>query len=131
MRGCVSYKGYFRVWCRPPLHTQLCITNCGNDRRYSDAALFTVFLLNETGDRLRVEGVVPPHGTVFLPVNTLFPDAARFLAPKGVGMVVIESDYDLAEIQITRHAGTGAVAAEHFMALTGELDGQPFSPSGS
>ena len=131
VRGRVSYKAYCRVWCRPPLHTQLCITNCGNERRYGDTAPFTAFLLNETGDRLRVEGTVPPHGTVFLPLETLFADVARFLAPKGVGMVVIESDYDLAEIQITRHADTGAVAAEHFMALTSELDGEPFRPSGS
>ncbi len=45
-------------------------------------------------------------------------------------MVVIESDSDLAEIQITRHAG-GAVAPEHFMALTSRLDGERFNPSGA
>ena len=43
-------------------------------------------------------------------------------------MAVIESDSDLAEIQVTRHAGTGAVAAEHFMSLTSRLDGERFNP---
>ena len=131
VRGRVPYRAYYLVWCRPPLQTHLCITNCGNERRYAEAAPFTAVLLNEAGDRIQVSGVVPPHGTVFQPVQTLFPDAPRFLGPRGVGLVVIESDYDLAEIQITRHAGSGVVAAEHFMALTGELDGEWFSASGS
>ncbi|MBQ02914.1 MAG: hypothetical protein CL477_19815 [Acidobacteria bacterium] len=131
VRGRVPYGAFSRVWCRPPLETQLCITNCGNERRYADEAPFTATLLNEQGDRVRAEGVVPPHGTCFQTIDAIFPDAARFLAPKGVGIVVVESVYDLADIQITRHTGTGAVAAEHFMALTSELEGERLRPSGS
>jgi hypothetical protein len=130
-RGRVVYRAYSRVWCRPPLETHLCITNCGNERRYADPAAFTVLLLNGHGDHVRAEGVVPPHGTVFQAVDSFFPDAVRFLRPEGVGMVVVESVYDLAQIQITRHAGSGVVAAEHFMALSSAWDGTRLRPSGS
>ena len=57
----------------------------------------------------------------------VFSDVAHYAD----GVVVIESDYDLAEIQMTRHGGTGAVAAEHFMALTSVRDGEQFRPSGA
>ena len=131
LRGQVSYRAFFRVWCRPPLETTICVSNSANERRYDEAAPYTAVLINGAGHRQSCTRVVPPHGTDHRAVVELFPDAERFLAPSGFGMLILESDFDLAEIQMTRHAGSGAIAAEHFMALPSVSNGQSLWPSGA
>ena len=54
---------------------------------------------------------------MFENVDVLFPSAKAFLAPLGIGMVEVESAFDLANVQFVRHVATGVWAAEHYMAL--------------
>lgn len=130
-RSVAPFRAFYRAWFRPPFETLVCISNSANERAYCETAPFTAYLLNETGERRMFTGEVPPHGTVALRATDMFPDAQALVGDNGLGMVVIESAFDLAEMQLTRHARSGVVAAEHFMALPTELDGREYWPSGA
>ena len=130
-RPVALFRAYYRAWLRPPFETVVCISNSANERAYSETAPFIAYLINETGERRMFTGDVPPHGTVALQATDMFPDAQGFAGDRGLGMVLIESAFDLAEMQLTRHARSGVVAAEHFMALPTELDGRDYWPSGA
>ncbi len=130
-RPVAPFRAFYRAWFRPPFETLICISNSANERAYCETAPFTVYLINETGERRMFTGDVPPHGTVALLATEMFPDARTLVGDNGLGTVVIESAFDLAEIQMTRHARSGVVAAEHFMALPTLLDGEDHWPSGA
>ncbi len=130
-RGRVPFRAFYRAWCRPPLETRVCISNAANERAYADAAIYTASLITETGKRQTVSGCVPPHGTAVWTVTEMFPDARAFVGDRGLGIVLIESDFDLAEMQLTRHAHSGVVVAEHFMAIPTLHTGEDSWPSGA
>jgi len=64
-------------------------------------------------------------------IEQLFPDARTALSPLGLGMVLVESSSDLANIAFTRNLRDGSLADEHFMWLHSEHEGKLLLPSGS
>ena len=58
-----------------------------------------------------MDGKLVAHATAFGPLEQFFPDAAALLGKDGVGMLRIESEADLASIQLARHRRSGAWSA--------------------
>jgi hypothetical protein len=77
-----------------------------------------------------MEGTLAAHATAFGPLEQFFPDARSLLDEDGVGMLRIESEADLASIQLAHHQRSGAWSAEHFMAGALWFDGRYHYASG-
>lgn len=113
--GALPLRSFYRAIVRDRFSTFISVTNAGHGG-YREVAPVSIALVNRSGERQVVERDLGPYATLFENVVTLFPDAARFLAPLGVGVVEVESTFDLANVQFTRSEISGAWAAEHFMA---------------
>ena len=97
----------------PFLETWLGVTNAGNHELES-AAEYTVIVENQAGDRLAVQHVLAPWATAFAPLDQVVPGATQLLG--GVnGLLLVESESDLAMVCFTRHRGSGRWSAEHLM----------------
>ena len=117
-----AYRSYFRLLAAPFLETWLGVTNAGNHELES-AAEYTVIVENQAGDRLAVQHVLAPWATAFAPLDQVVPGATQLLG--GVnGLLLVESESDLAMVCFTRHRGSGRWSAEHLMsAPTPSADG--------
>ena len=127
----VVYRGYFRVWYRGPIQSFLSITNSGIGESYDRVATFRLSLKNQQGEKLTYEGELPPQGTFFRSVESIFPGIEKFLGSSSVALVLAESKYDLAKVQITCHKKSGVYSAEHFMPAVSHYNGKPYYPAGS
>jgi hypothetical protein len=98
---------------------------------YGRPAEYVIRLFNSSGDSRCLERSLPPHATHFESLAELFPGAAAFLAPSGIGVASVESRSDLAVIQLTRHLRSGAVGAEHFMVTNTYHEGKNYKCCGA
>ena len=128
--GALPLRSFYRAWSGRGFETFVSITNAGHGA-YRETAPTTITLCNATGDRLIVARDIPPYATLFVSVSELFPGAEQFLAPLAVGVVEVESTFDLANVQFVRHTATGAWAAEHFLAVETRDGDRVAIPAGS
>jgi hypothetical protein len=123
-------KSCFRIWEDVGLGTEIAITNAGHAGYQRDANVRLV-LHGADGPVMETELRLAPFATHMAKVEQLFPGARAALAPSGLGMLLIESSSDLANLAFTRHRQTGAIAAEHFMAMPTEHEGSVEWPPGN
>jgi len=90
-----------------------------------------VILTNTEGQTLRWEGTLEPHATMFAPIEKFFPDVAAFLGAGGAGTAIVESRFDLAILQFSRHRRSGVYSAEHAMSLASHHEGTVIMPCGA
>ena len=122
----VPHRALYRVFPPGPLTTTLAISNASVSADYDREASYTIRLWTD-GDVWAVEGTLPPHGTRVASIDELFPDR-----PAGVhALAIVESDFDLASMQLTRDARSGVVSAEHLMAVIAVEDGRQVLPAGA
>lgn len=124
------HRSWYRVWEDPDSTTELSITNAGHPG-YNRSADVRVTLRAAAGPVGQTDFELAPFATRMVTVEELFPGAREALAPAGLGLALIESRSDLANVAFTRHRASGAIAAEHFLSLPSEHDGEPVVPSGS
>ena len=109
-------KAFNRIHCNDELDTELAITNAGHDG-YQRDAMATITLLGNGYKSDAVQIFLAPYASRFVSISELFPEAHRILAPSGLGVVIIESESELATVAFTRLRSTGAIAAEHFIKI--------------
>ena len=128
--GQLPLRSYYRSLAGRGFTTFVSVTNAGH-AGYIESAPYSVTLINAAGVRRETSGALAPRQTLLASVEALFSGAAEFLAPGGVGMIEVESTYDLANVQFVRHDATGAWGAEHYMAATTRAGDQAVLPAGA
>ncbi len=122
-------RSYFRVCEDLELGTEVAVTNAGH-AGYRGVAEVRMTLGGLGGRIADTAFQLGPYATRIATVEQLFPGAREALAPSGLGMLIIESTSDLANLAFTRHRGSGALAVEHFMAMASEQEGKIEWPAG-
>jgi hypothetical protein len=122
-----SYRSYFRVAPDERLRYEFAITNAGHPG-YDRCASVRVEFCPVEGERVEAGFELTPFETRVTSMPELFPELA---ASTATGIVLVESESDLACIGHIRHLGTGALAAEHFLWLKTRHEGELLLPSGS
>jgi hypothetical protein len=123
------FRSYFRVLAAPFLETWLGVTNAGNHELDSPAE-FTVIVEAESGERVASHHTLAPWATAWTTVDDLVPGATHLLGEIN-GLLLVESESDLAMVCFTRHRVSGQWSAEHLMsAPTPTADGVIW-PAGS
>ncbi len=127
----LTYRAYYRVWCKTPFLSSVAITNCGIALNYDQTVSYRMRLENGSGDFLTYEGKLAPQATDFGPVQRFFPDATEFLNGQSMALVIVESRADLAIMHLSRHERSGVYAAEHFLPAPTRHAGKLHYPCGS
>lgn len=127
----ITYRGFYRVWFRPPIVSHISITNCGVSPDYDRAVAYRLRLENGEGETLVHEGRLPPHGTAFGSVDAFFPAVREFLGSQAVGLAVVESQSDLAIMHLSYHQASDVWSAEHFLSTPTYHAGKYYSKCGS
>ena len=127
----IIYRGFFRVWYHGSIRSVISITNSGIGENYDRVATFRLSLKKQHGEGLTYDGEIPPQGTFYRPIESVFPNIEKFLKNSPVALVLVESSYDLAKVQITIHGKSGIHSAEHFMPAVSHFNGKPYYPTGS
>ncbi|MGH8745678.1 MAG: hypothetical protein ACREUK_04225 [Burkholderiales bacterium] len=117
-------SSHFRVWHGGDVASWIAITNPGTTLDYARTMEYRLQLENGQGERQILDATLAPHATAFGPLGKFFPDAAALLGSDGIGMLRVESESDLASMQLARHARSGAWSAEHFLAGGSLFDGR-------
>jgi hypothetical protein len=118
--GC--YRSYFRLLAKPFLESWLGVTNAGN-HELETAADYTVIVENLSGQRLSAQHTLAPWATAWSSLDEVVPGASALLDGAN-GLVLVESESDLAMVCFTRHRTSGRWSAEHLMsAPTPSSDG--------
>lgn len=125
------FSSHFRVWHGGDIASWIAITNPGTTPDYARTAEYRLHLEDARGERQTFKGTLPAHATAFGPLEKFFPGAASLLGSDGTGMLRIESESDLASIQLARHGRSGAWSAEHFMVKGSWFDGRYHLASGA
>jgi len=126
----LAMRSYYRARVGRGFETFVSLTNAGHDGHRAAAAV-VIRLINERGDELRCDCAIGAHATLFSSLASLLPSAEDFLAPSGVGIVEVESTFDLANVQFVRHAATATWSAEHYMPLVSRDGDHVVVPAGS
>lgn len=126
----VDYRCFFRLWCQPPLQSRIAITNCGSAPDYSETATFLLHLVRPDGRRHTHRSSVGPKATLFLFPHEVIDDLESFAGCSPVLLALIESPFDLAVVQTTRHPQSGVMAGEHFLAAATRVGESFFWPAG-
>jgi hypothetical protein len=121
------YRAAFRVFARGDRMSTLAITNPSVAPDYPCTAPYAVRLVNARGEELVHHGELAPHATRVATIAELFPD--RF--DDEVSMAVVESPFDLASMHLTTDVRSGAVAAEHLLAIFECVDAGIVAPCGA
>jgi hypothetical protein len=127
----IDYLAYYRVWWRSPFVSYVSLTNCSINQNYQEVATYRLRLEKGDGDYLVYEGTIAPQGTMYKSISEIFPNIAEFLGDQPVGLVVVETTFDLASMHLTKHQKSGVCAAEHFLPLPTCYDGEIYRPCGS
>ena len=98
---------------------------------YNENASFKLQVLNHKGEKPIHEGKIPPQGTFFTSLESLFPDIATFLGSPPVELALVESRENLAKVQLTHHKKSGVYSTEHFMPDTTYENDIPILPAGA
>lgn len=128
--GAPPLRSYFRVWVDDETFTEISVTNAGH-RGYAREANLRLCLLAATGESQECFLSLPAFATRLADVEEFFPDVLGFLAPSGLGLLIVESASDLANLAYTCSRRTGALAMEHFMAEARQHEGRIEWPPGS
>jgi len=108
-----GYLSYFRLLAAPYLELWLGVTNAGN-HELDSAADYTVIIENHAGERISAQHTLAPWATAWEPVDTVVPGATELLG--GVnGLLLVESESDLAMVCFARHRLSVRWSAEHLM----------------
>jgi hypothetical protein len=125
------WVSYFRVWLSPDVHTRIGITHCAVEENYQEVADARLILTLEGGAAYERQLSLPAHATALHSVADLFPEAIAEGAVSPFGLLRVESRYDLANMQISQHARSGALAAEHFLCAARFRKGELVWPAGA
>lgn len=113
------HRAAYRVFLRGPRESVLAITNPGAGPDYDRAAPWRARLRGLGGEERVSEGTLAPNATWVGALAELFPER-----PEGeLGLLTVESPFDLASFQLVRDVRSGAIAAEHLLAIC-ERDGE-------
>lgn len=123
-------RAYFRVRDDALAFTQVAITNAGHPG-YTETAKVRLVLFGAEGQQLEQTVVLAPYETLWQSIDDLFGHTTTLSGNNGLGVLLLESQTDLAAIAFTFHRDGGAVAAEHFMAIGEFVDGSYVLPSGA
>ena len=104
---------YFRLLAAPYLETWLGITNAGN-HELDAAADYTVIVENHAGERVSAKLTLMPWATAWASLDLVVPGATQLLGDAN-GLLLVESESDLAMVCFTRHRTSGRWSAEHLM----------------
>jgi hypothetical protein len=116
------YRSYFRLLGAPYLESWLSVTNAG-DHELDAVADYTVIVENRAGERLTSDHTLAPWATAWKPLDEVVPGATDLLGCAN-GLLLVESESDLAMVCFTRHRISGRWSAEHLMsAPTPSTDG--------
>jgi hypothetical protein len=107
------YRSYFRLLGAPFLECWLGVTNAGN-HELDEVADYTVIVENHDGDRVSAEHTLAPWATDWRPLDDVVPGATSVLGGTN-GLLLVESDSDLAMVCFTRNRTSGRWSAEHLM----------------
>jgi hypothetical protein len=121
-----SLAALYRVASRGPRMSTLAITNPGVGLDYDCEAPYEVRLATTTGTLVH-RGVLGPHATVVASIAQLFPERPA----DEIAIATVESRFDLASMHLTRDERSGAVAAEHLMAIMERTKGGIVMPCGA
>ncbi|MRD46812.1 hypothetical protein GHT07_05965 [Caenimonas koreensis DSM 17982] len=108
-------RAYFMVWNDAELESLVAIANAGHSN-YQDSATAELTLLGPDGPVMKDTISIAPYASAFFAVGERFPAWHEHLKA-GAALLIISSCSDLASIAFTRHRASGALAAEHFLAL--------------
>ena len=122
-------RSYFRVLLDDSLTSIISVTNAGHSN-YGVTAGVTVALLNEAGESCETMYELGPYATRLDRIDELFPDSRSFLQPSGLGIVIVGSVCDLANVCFNEHKVSGALSVEHFMTLPTVYAGGVAWPAG-
>jgi hypothetical protein len=131
LKASIVYQSYYRVWWKFPLVTEISVTNCGIDADYQQSIHYIMRLENGRGESLLYEGTLAAQATDYYPIDFFFPQVEQFLGEQKVGLVVIESQADLAIVQLTKHYVSGVYAVEHFLPAPTVVHEKKYYPCGS
>lgn len=123
-------RACFRVYADSENVTLLAISNPGHEQPPPPAKA-TVLLYSPLGRIGSATLDIAPFGTRLIALPDLFPAALLSQLDGGLGLVVLESESDLASIAFVRHLGSCALAAEHFMAMQSSANGRIVLPAGN
>ena len=115
---------YYRVLFSKIFCTYLAISASATSLSETKNWPYRACLYNQAGDFLEYNGELKTFGTDFKAIDDFFPNASELLAQQKLGLVVIESKYDLAIVQLTKHRASGACAIEHFLPAPTELENE-------
>ena len=124
-----GYRSYFRLLAAPFLESWLGVTNAGS-HELETAADYTVIVESSSGQRRSTRCTLAPLATAWGRIDRLVPHSQQLLGDAN-GLLLVESDSDLAMVCFTRHRTSGRWSAEHLMsAPTDGADGVIW-PAGS
>ncbi len=124
------YRSFFRVLPDSQAITEFSITNAGHSG-YDRTAEIRAIFLNAEGQRMEANFALAPYATRFTTLAQLFSEVARESWSSGAGVLLLESTSDLASIGFIAHSDGRSLAAEHFLCLYSEHDGEYLLPAGS
>ena len=112
-RAVGGYRSYFRLLAKPYLETWLGVTNAGS-HELDTAAHYTAIVENRSGERLTAQHTLAPWATAWSSIDAVVPGATALLGDAN-GVLLVESESDLAMVCFTRHRTSGRWSAEHLM----------------
>ncbi|TAL43578.1 MAG: hypothetical protein EPN91_06090 [Salinibacterium sp.] len=124
------YRSYFRVDAGADVVTELAITNAGHNG-YDRSAEVRATYRSADGRDWHADFSLTPFATRTATSGELFDGSADRPPMDQPGIVLLESSSDLACIAYTHQCSTGALAAEHFLWLQSEHEGELLLPAGS
>jgi len=105
-------RAFCRVVAKPTVQTEIAVTNAGHDDHRMPADVeFT--LVSAHGPVATAQRRIEPYATLWTTMDGLFPGGTAGKLPGGFGVLVAQSESDLASIMFTRSGD--ALAAEHFL----------------
>jgi hypothetical protein len=123
-----GYLSYFRLLGASFLETWVSVTNAGN-HELDETAEYTVIVENHSGERLSSRHRLAPWATSFESLDSVVPGATGLLGGAN-GLLLVESESDLAMVCFTRHVASGRWSAEHLMSAPTKVDGGLIWPAG-
>ena len=126
----LCYRSYFRMLPDSHAITEFSITNAGHVG-YDRTADIRAVYIGSDGSRMETDFKLLPFATRFTTLSQLFAAVLSEHQPVSEGVLLLESTSDLASIGFTTHPDGRSLAAEHFLWLASEHEGEYLLPAGS
>ena len=127
----INYKSYQRAWIAPDIKTYFAVVNNSIHLDYRLSADYVVRVIGDDGKERIFNRCVGPQATDYFKLEDLDPEITSFYQEQDVVFVLIESQRDLANIQLTFRESHGICAAEHNMAWRTIQDGVVYNCTGA